>query len=308
MKRVFGIVPSRRLGRSLGVSPIPLSTCTYSCVYCQLGRTRHMQDRREVFFKLEELMEELKAYEEKRDQFDVITLVGEGEPTLYARFGELIEAIKIRFNKKVVLITNGSLLFRPEVQTEALKADIVMPSLDAWDEDSFKQINRPFGRITFEEMFDGLRLFRERYRGEFYLENMCISGITDREGSAEKLIDKIRLLKPDSVFINTPVRPPAEDWVKRCPEDFLKNLQGSFGTTADVEIPDSSIFSNETDFYSSVLDIIQRHPLDLKAIRRYCSDRCEDFEIIMKKMNEDDKIERIEYENNLFYRIKTIRK
>jgi wyosine [tRNA(Phe)-imidazoG37] synthetase (radical SAM superfamily) len=307
MKRVYGVVPSRRLGRSLGVSPIPLSTCTYSCVYCQLGRTKNMQYKREPFYCVTDIIEQLKPFCDREEDFDVITLVGEGEPTLYSRLGELIEAIKVLFNKKVVLITNGSLFYKKDVQDDIMNADIIMPSLDAWDEASFKKVNRPYGKIKFEEMYNGLQEFRERYLGEFYLESMCVSGITDVGDSQEKLIKKIQGLRPDKVFINTPVRPPADAWVKRCSDEFVRSFQDYFEVYADVEIPDKDIFSTRENIYEAILDIIQRHPLNRDNIKKFCLARDEDSESILKRLDTDDTIEKNEYENKLFYRIKTFR-
>jgi len=144
MKYVYGPVPSRRLGISLGISPIPKKTCNYSCIYCQLGRTDIMTNTRKMFFPVQKIMSEFNEVLKKRIFFDVITIVGEGEPTLYLGLGELISEIKGKTDKPVALITNGALLYDRDLRREAAKADIVLPTLDAYDEASFRKINRPF--------------------------------------------------------------------------------------------------------------------------------------------------------------------
>ena len=305
MSNVYGIVPSRRLGRSLGVSTIPLSTCTFSCVYCQLGRTRNMTMKRQNFFKIDDLVAQLEAYQDKKDEFDVITLVGEGEPTLYTQIGKLITRIKQLFNKPVALITNGSLFFLEEVRQDCILADIVMPTLDAWDDESFRTLNRPFKTITFEKMYNGLLDFRRQYKGNFYLEIMCVKGITDQGNNMALLIEKINYLNPDKVFVNTPVRPPAEAWVERCPKEFVEKLQKHFRTNTDVEIPDSNLYSNNLDLYQAIKEIIKRHPLDQSGIEKFCKTRHEDASMIINRLKDDSQVEKINYESKCFFRIKS---
>ena len=154
-KYLFGPVPSRRLGASLGVSPIPERTCNYSCVYCQLGRTLRMTNTRQEFFPLEEILAEFREYLQGSIPFDVVTVVGEGEPTLYSRLGELIAGLKKETDKPVAVITNGALLYDAEMRRELMEADIVLPSLDAVTEEQYRKIDRPMGSIGFAEMAEG---------------------------------------------------------------------------------------------------------------------------------------------------------
>ncbi|MEA1883336.1 MAG: radical SAM protein [Thermotogota bacterium] len=305
MNNVYGIVPSRRLGKSLGLSTIPASTCSYSCVYCQLGRTINMTIERENFFKIDDLVVQLEEYQDKKDEFDVITLVGEGEPTLYSQTGELIRRIKQLFDKPVALITNGSLFFLDEVRKDCMHADIVMPTLDAWDDDSFRTLNRPFKSITFEKMYNGLLEFRREYKGDFYVEIMCVKRITDQGNNMVLLTEKINNLNPDKVFVNTPVRPPAEKWVERCTKEFVEKLQKQFKTNTDVEIPDTNLYSHNLDLYQAIIEIIKRHPLDQSGIEKFCKIRHEDSKQIIERLSEDTQVERIKYENKIFYRTKS---
>ena len=210
MKYVYGPVPSRRLGISLGISPIPKKTCNYSCIYCQLGRTDIMTNTRKMFFPVQKIMSEFNKEIKKSIFFDVVTIVGEGEPTLYLGLGELIDAIKQRTDKPVALITNGALLYDSDLRQEAAKADIVLPTLDAYDEASFRKINRPFGQISFERVNAGLIAFSEEYEGQLWLEIMLMAGINDDEESLSKYEQALKKIKYDRLYLNTPVRPPAE--------------------------------------------------------------------------------------------------
>ena len=175
-KSVFGPVPSRRLGLSLGISPLPRKTCNYACVYCQLGRTRQMTNQRQEFVPWETIREEFSNFLQSGVPFDVVTIVGEGEPTLYAQIEELIGAVQTLTDKPVAVITNGSLLAVEEVRSALKKADLVLPSLDAYDEASFRKINRPLRKIKFQEVYEGLRLFTQEYEGQLWLEMMLVQG------------------------------------------------------------------------------------------------------------------------------------
>jgi len=266
-----------------------------------------MTMQRKEFFKLDDLLEQLEWYKVKREQFDVITLVGEGEPTLYNQTGALIDGIKSLFDKPVALITNGSLFYQKDVRQDCLKADIVMPTLDAWDEESFTTLNRPIKQITFEKMYNGMKAFRKIYKGEFYLEVMCVKGITDRGNNMELLTKKITELNPDKVFINTPVRPPAEEWVKRCSPEFVERLRKQFKSNEDIEIPNTDLYSPNSDIYQAILEIIKRHPLDQSSIERFCEIREKDSGKILKRLRDDVNVEKIQYESKNFFRIKSKR-
>ena len=196
-KYVFGPIPSRRLGRSLGISPLPKKTCNYSCIYCQLGRTDKMTNKRQEFYKTEDIIAEFKQYLKDSDKFDIVTVVGEGEPTLAANLGELVVALKALTDKPVAVITNGALLSDPQVREELCHADMVLPSLDAYNQEISKKIDRPYGTIKFKEEFEGLKKFTHMYEGELWLEIMLVDGINDDEQSILKFQE---LLKEESIL------------------------------------------------------------------------------------------------------------
>jgi len=174
IKAVFGPVPSRRLGQSLGVDPIPSKTCNWNCVYCQLGRTAPMTNLRKDYLPAEDIVAQVReAVDSHREgEIDWITFVGSGEPTLHAHLGRMIREIKAFTKIPVAVITNGSLLYLPEVREELLAADAVMPTLDAGNAALYRKINRPMGELTFERLVSGLETFRKMYTGRFLPEVM----------------------------------------------------------------------------------------------------------------------------------------
>ena len=172
MKYVYGPVPSRRLGKSLGIDPIPSKTCNYQCVYCQLGKTTNFTNIRKNYFPKKEIIAEMKkAIKLNENKFDYITFVGSGEPTLYKDLKDLILRAKDLSKKPVCVITNGSLLYQKEVQNALMCSDVVLPSLDAGDEKSFIKINRPHPSINFEKLIQGFIDFKKRFEGRFCIIN-----------------------------------------------------------------------------------------------------------------------------------------
>jgi wyosine [tRNA(Phe)-imidazoG37] synthetase (radical SAM superfamily) len=208
VEHIFGPVPSRRLGRSLGIDLVPHKTCTYDCLYCQVGRTTEKTIKRQRWVSIDEIIAELKTKLSTKP--DYITLSGSGEPTLFEGCDKLIARIKRVVDTPVAVITNGSLLFMPEVRKELLSADLVIPSLDAGDEDTFKKINRPSPEITFDKMLQGLIDFRKEYTGKYWLEVFLVAGLNDSDEQIEKIAACIKKIGPDKVQLNTVTRPPAE--------------------------------------------------------------------------------------------------
>lgn len=205
----YGPVPSRRLGISLGVDLIPLKTCSFDCLYCQLGRGAGKTAKRRTYIDLRSFQKELKVILKKSKKIDYITISGSGEPTLHKGLDKIIKAIKkISKNKyPVCVITNSSLLYRKKVRQELKEVDLIVPSLDAATPSVFQKINRPCKGITFEKIVKGLITLRKEYKGRIWLEIMLIGGINDTLSQAEKFKKIIGKIKPDKIQLNTPVRP-----------------------------------------------------------------------------------------------------
>jgi len=244
-KHVFGPVPSRRLGRSLGVDLVPHKTCPYDCLYCQIGRTTvHSVERRE-FVPLEDVLDEVKRKLAAGAQPDYVTLSGSGEPTLYSRLGELIEGLK-PLGVPVALLSNGALLWDEEVAVAAARADRVCPSLDAGRPDSWARVNRPAPGLTFEKMLTGLVAFRDRRgRGpipsgfrslspQLWLEVLLLAGVTDGDEEVRAIAACAARVRPDRVQLGTVVRPPADAEARPVPAERLRRLAGLFDPPAEV--------------------------------------------------------------------------
>jgi len=263
---IFGPVPSRRLGRSLGVDLVPFKTCTYDCIYCQLGRTTHKTTERKEWVSLDEVIESLKSHLSSNP--DYITLSGSGEPTLYSRIRELIDKIKTVTNIPVAVLTNGSLFFLPEVRRDVMQADLVIPSLDAGNASAFEYIHRPHTDIIFDKMLKGLVDLRNEYKGQYWLEVFMLSGVTSVEQEIQKLSECIRHISPDRVQVNTVTRPPVESFALPVSKDRLMYIASQLAENAEV-IADYRHVHNQETFTATredILELVRRRPCSIDDI------------------------------------------
>ncbi len=265
MNHVFGPVPSRRLGQSLGIDPVPLKTCNWNCVYCQLGRSNPMTNIRKTYFPSDEILAEVKEAlsSHKPGEIDWVTFVGSGETTLHDEIGKMIHEVKLMTPLPVAVITNGSLLYRPEMRKELLEADAVLPTLDAGNEELYKKINRPHPEFTFQRQVEGLKSFRRMYRGKLWVEVMLVGGVNDTEAALTELAALLAEIKPDEVHILQPDRPPAETWVRPADEEGLLRSRAILGKIAKVIPPAKGLFDlgGNENLVDSIVGIITRHPM-----------------------------------------------
>ena len=225
-RHIFGPVPSRRLGISLGVDVIPYKYCPLNCVYCEVQRTNHLTLRRQEFFPPEEILSEVREILSTNPELDYVTFSGAGEPTLYSRIGEVILRIKEEFPQyKLALLTNGVLLKHPTVRKEILPLDLILPSLDACHQDTFEKINRPHPSIKVSDLISGLIDLRKEYSGPIWLEVFIIAGLNDSEEELECLSKALNRIQPDKVQLNSLDRPGAEFWVKPAGSRVLREVQ-----------------------------------------------------------------------------------
>jgi wyosine [tRNA(Phe)-imidazoG37] synthetase (radical SAM superfamily) len=265
----YGPVPSRRLGSSLGISPIPAKTCSYTCVYCQLGRTTRLQINRESFYPKNALLAEIVIRGEVTNP-DFLTFVGDGEPTLCSDLGWLIEQSRNILYIPTAVITNGSLLSREDVRRDLCRADIVVPTLDSGRERTFRTINRPHRGITFESLVQGLVDFRRQYTGQIWVEVMLVKGMNDSIEELEDIKQAIDKIRPDRVYVLTPIRPPAEPWVRQPdPETILRaqEILGQVTAITNIESGDFGLreYSNAEQ---AIREISSRHPLRLSQAQK----------------------------------------
>jgi len=261
---VYGPVPSRRLGRSLGVDLVPFKTCTYDCMYCQLGHTTDQTTRRTRYVDTDRVLAEVKVKLESAPLPNYVSLAGSGEPTLHAGIGELIAGIKRLTRVPVAVLTNGSLLWDPDVRKALMEADLVMPSLDAGDEATFQQVNRPHRDIAFDAMVDGLAAFTAQFRRLVWLEVMLVDGINATGREARKIAALARRIRPSRVQLNTVSRPPAEGCARAVPAEHLSRLAQCFGGSAeiisDVGSRDPAGSRDDTVSDTSILALLSRRP------------------------------------------------
>jgi len=263
---IFGPVPSRRLGRSLGVDLVPFKTCSYDCIYCQLGRTTNKTTQRKEWVPIDAVIDQLKHKLDSKP--DYITLSGSGEPTLFSMLEQLISRIKDITDIPIAVLTNGSLLWLPEVRSALKSADVVVPSLDAGSDRLFQYVNRPHCDITFSRMLDGLVRFRDEYAGKYWLEVFLIAGVTTPKTEINRLKTCISSIRPDKVQVNTVTRPPAEIFAERVPEKQLEAIARQLYENSEV-IADYDNVHKQRDFSArreDVLTLLKRRPCSIEDI------------------------------------------
>ncbi len=261
-KFIFGPVPSRRLGRSLGIDLVPFKTCTYDCIYCQLGRTTDKTVEGKEYICVEKTLEELRNITGSVDA-DYITLSGSGEPTLNSGISKLIAGIKKISPIPIAILTNSSLLSEKRIRDEIKEADLVVPSLDAGDEKTFRKINRPHSSLKFETMVDGLIQFGREFSGRLWLEIMFVDGINSSLAEAKKLIPFIEEINPDRIQLNTPIRPPAEKSARQVPEEKLEEIRKILGPKAELIIRYERTYKGMHSSGNEILSMLQRRPCSL---------------------------------------------
>jgi len=267
-KYFYGPVPSRRLGRSYGVDIVPFKVCTLDCIYCQLGKTTEKTIERKDYGPIEPMLAKLKETLAGGLEADFITIAGSGEPTLNLRLGELTDGIKKITDIPVAILTNGTLLYKEDVRADCAKADVVMPSLDAGDEQTFQRINRPHKDISIENLISGLCAFRDEFAGRIWLEVFFVEGLNTNAEQIAKIRDAIEIIRPDKVQLNTAVRPTAEADIKRMDSEKLRSIAARLGSRCEV-VADFSLshyggsFENKAE---DVLSILKRRPCSLNDI------------------------------------------
>ncbi len=252
---ILGPVPSRRLGKSLGIDLIPPKTCTYNCIYCQIMiNTTNKTLNRKEWVPFDEIIKQMedKLYCEP----DIITITGCGETTLFSRIGELVDRLKSLTDTKIAVLTNGSLLWMPEVRKQLINADIVMPNLDAGDEITYQKVNRPHKDLSFEKMVEGLISFREVFSQQYWLEIFLLQGITTNNDQIEKLHKITERISPDRIQFNTVTKPTWEYCPSAVSKEKMKHYCKLFGNKAEI-IADYSKIDKEKDLPISKGDLIK---------------------------------------------------
>jgi len=307
---IFGPVPSRRLGRSLGIDLVPAKTCSFDCIYCQAGRTTCKTIERKEWVPLDTVLDELT--EKIASQPDYITLSGSGEPTLFAHIAELIKAIKDLTDIPVAVITNGSLLWQAVVRKELFAADLILPSLDAGCEKIFRKINRPHPEITFDRVLEGLIGLRREYQGAYWLEVFMLKGLNTFEEELKNIADCILQIKPNRIQLNTVSRPPTEESALAVDQKHLHRIAEKFRDLGLSQIVE--IITGRTDHTKAgefkgrsedILTMLKRRPCTVADIARGLSMHVNEVVKYVESMTAEGKIGEKRVNSQIFYQIKS---
>ncbi len=262
---VYGPVPSRRLGRSLGVDLVPYKICSYDCIYCQIGRTPSPTTERRPYVAAEKVVKDVIAKLNQGVEADYISLAGSGEPTLNSEIGEIIKRLKKATDIPVTVLTNGSILMLAEVRESLKSADVVLPSFDAPDTALFQQINRPCSEVVFKDMAEGQVQFRKEYQGQIWIEIFLVEGMNTTDEAVQRFCYWMERIRPDRIHLNTAVRPTAESHVKRPSDSRLIRIRDMLGERAEIVVPyagEAGATGRET-IRDEIVSLLARRPCTL---------------------------------------------
>jgi wyosine [tRNA(Phe)-imidazoG37] synthetase (radical SAM superfamily) len=294
----FGPVPSRRLGRSLGINNIPPKVCTYSCVYCQLGRTRKIQVDRRAFYQPDEILKDVekkvKSARGVGEFIDYLTFVPDGEPSLDVNLGREIELLK-PLGIKIAVITNASLIWREDVRENLTKADWVSLKVDSSREDVWRRINRPHGTLQLASILDGMLEFAKVYRGELATETMLVEGVNDSDDHLKEVADFLAQLRPATAYLSIPTRPPAEDWARPPGEQGINRAYQVLSKKVDqVEYLigyEGNAFAFTGNAKEDLMSITAVHPMREEAVNEFLAQARADWPIVYKLIEENQLVE-----------------
>ena len=307
-KHLFGPVPSRRLGMSLGVDLVPKKVCSLNCVYCEVGRTTTLTIDRKEYIKYNEVIDELTNYFNNNPDPDYITFSGYGEPTLNIRIGDIIQFIKQ--NKPdipIAILTNGTLLYDKKVREELMDADVVLPSLDAATEKVFLKINRPPKTLTLDKYIQGLITFRKEFKGKIWLEIFILPEYNDNEKELIALKKAIVKINPDSVQLNTLDRPGIKDNLRSATKEELQKII-DFWKLDNVEIISAPIERKDIQSYrkdaeTAIIETIARRPCTLDDLSKILGLHVNEINKYLDVLEVENKIEVVQLKRGFFYQI-----
>lgn len=304
---VFGPVPSRRLGRSLGINNIPPKTCTYSCIYCQLGNTIIMPVERENFYTTKDIVqavkEKVKRAKAKGEPLDYLTFVPDGEPTLDANLGQEIDLLK-PLDIKIAIISNASLIWREDVRQDLSLTDWVSLKVDAVINKTWHQINKPQKSLKLETILEGMLKFADTFKGELTTETMLIHGINDNSSELKEIADFLAQLKPNKAYLAIPTRPPAKKEVKAASESVINTAYQIFtdklGSVEYLIGYEGNTFAFTGQIEDDLLSITSVHPMRQEAVTEFLKKASTDWRVI-EKLIKDGRLLELEYEGRKFY-------
>ncbi len=305
MGALFGPVPSRRLRISLGIDLIPYKTCTLNCIYCECGRTTNLTVERKEFISTDKVIDELKNFLKNLPELDFVTFSGAGEPTLHTGIGKIISFLRKNYHYKVAVLTNGTLFYQKEVRESVKDADVILPSLDAGTEETFRKINRPHKEIRFKNLIEGLKLLRKEFKGEIWLEIFLVEGINDSEKEILAIKKIINEISPDKIQLNTVDRPPAEKWVKPVKMDRLMEIAKELNAEIITKFQkDVKFVKKIDDLKEEILNTLKRRPCTIEDLKEIFGIKIMELNKILRVLEKEDKITQYKGKRGTFYKIK----
>jgi len=303
----FGPVPSRRLGKSLGINNIPPKECSYSCVYCQVGKTTELKHIRKEYYKPEDIFGDVQELvvklKQNREKIDYLTFVPDGEPTLDINLGNEIDLLKL-LDYKVAVLTNGSLFTTPDVKNDLQKADYVSLKIDTVDKEIWQIINRPHGNLDLESILDGMIKFSARYNGRLCTETMLIDGINTSQINIENVSNFISKIRPYTAYVAIPTRPTPESWVKIPNESTINRAFQLFREKMDrVEYLigyEGNDFGYSGEIEKDLLNITAVHPMRLDSVRELLGKAKANWKVVENLLYQE-KLKQVEYKGYKFY-------
>lgn len=302
-RHLFGPVPSRRFGQSLGVDLVKPKTCSLSCVFCQLGPTAATTVERRADVPVEEVLAELDTWRRAGGEADFVTLGGSGEPTLHPQFGEVLRWIRDHLPFRSLLLSNGTLFTDEAVRGDAAQADVVKVSLHAWDQASFERLARPHPALRLDAILDGYRRFRRMFRGRLHVEVFVVPGVNDRPEQMARIARLTQSFQPDAVDLNTLDRPPADASVQACPPEALEKLAALFTPPALVPRPlppGSRATFVDTPDADAMAALVQRHPSPVAQLAARSGQSLEATLATLKSLAAQHRIRLVRRDNTWF--------
>lgn len=308
---VYGPVPSRRLGLSLGINLVPFKTCTLDCIYCQCGKTTHKTLERRAFFPVKDILAAVRAAVRNsspiphHSSLSYLTFSGEGEPTLNQDIGRIIRRLKREFSIPVAVITNSTLLTCPEVRQDLYAADLVVPSLDAADQRTFARVDRGHRDLGVQDIISALKLFRRHYHGQMWLEIMLVKGVNDSVEQVVALRKAAWEIRPDRVQLNTVVRPPADKSAKPMSHDDLEQIQCLFGPDADIIMPKSDVRGSKSEVSDSpdeaIVATVHGRPVTRSDLVGSLGRAPAEINAALRRLRRAGRIRQVEFRGKTFY-------
>ena len=306
-KYIFGPVPSRRLGMSLGIDLMPHKTCSLDCVYCECGKTTDLAVEDREYVPTGEVIDELSGVLSERPEIDCITFSGSGEPTLHSGIKEIITFVKTNYPAhKVALLTNGTLFFKPHIRKRVLDADIIIASVDAGSVGVFRKINRPHPELDLSTIIGGITALRREYKHRLMIEIFIIPGVNDTEPEIESIRDALRQIGDVDIFLNSLDRPGTESWVLPADKKILAGIKDSIYKSDIIQHSGRcrEYEKHLTDCEPDIISTLRRRPCTLDDILQITGERTDKVVKQLEMLVEAGKVETQKLQRGVFYKLK----